>query len=83
MNKNELFERIKKNAIKSVKHDLKQNKERIKGIYDVIILQENRLKQIPKEIEESKAKIELLEGQMEIMAKGIADIEGFELLEET
>ncbi len=79
---NKLFDKIKKREIEGIKRDMQRNKERIGGIKEVIKIDEHRLKQIPKEIEENKSEIELLEGQLELMLKVIADIEGFELLEE-
>ncbi len=82
MNKNELFKLIKKRGIESVKIDMENNKTRIEGKKHVIKRRENELKEIPKLIEQNKLEIELLEGQIEIMLKTIADIEEFELLEE-
>ncbi len=79
---NKLFEKIKKREINGIKRDLQRNKERIRGIYSVIESQGNRLKQIPKEIEEHKSEIELLEGQMELMLRAIENIKKLKALEE-
>lgn len=82
MKKNELFERIKKRGIESVRFDMENNNTRIEGKKSVIKRYERELKEIPKLIEQDKLEIKLLEGQIELMRSSITEIEGFKLLEE-
>ena len=78
----DLFERIKKEAIKSMEFDLEGHKSRIDGLKHRTESLENEIKRIPTSIEEYKSEIALLEGQIEIMLRSIAEIEGFKLMEE-